>query len=261
MSEGMLAAIRQTIAILDSVDYSRYSREKAKTYLEYAAGAWKDERILVAPIVFPKFLEQALGFRLGETAGAQEMAPGGRDIPDYIPVDTRTHPFVFDCKGMDTEDLSKWRGQIERYLRVQRLRFGILTNMRDLDVYTLESKGEVQEFNFSFSQLYRDYAEDPDKSLNRENTSRFLRFVERFRYVALSKSEKLERVGKAKPWTGQETLNIELLTRRLRYIVACIHEDAASKRGLAASLLEADPDRAKAIAQEVELIATLSTTI
>ena len=106
-SKREMDIIKKTTAILDSVDYQRYSEGKAKTYLEYAAGDWTDERKLIAPILFPKFLEHILGFKLGETIGTQEASADGRDIPDYIPVDTRTHPFVFDCKGMDTFDLSK----------------------------------------------------------------------------------------------------------------------------------------------------------
>lgn len=133
--------IKKTVAILNSVDYQRYSEGKAKTYLECAAGDWTDERKLIAPILFPKFLEQILGFKLGEAIGTQEASADGRDIPDYIPVDTRTHPFVFDCKGTDTSDFSsKWYGQIRRYIEAQGLKYGILVNMRDLDVYTLESK-------------------------------------------------------------------------------------------------------------------------
>jgi len=118
--------VNRVISILDSVDYPRYSEERAKTYLEYASGSWKDERKLISPIIFPKFLEQILNFNLGETIGTQEIAAEGRDIPDYIPVDTRTHPFVFDCKGMDTDYLSKWCGQIKRYLEGQCLRYGCL---------------------------------------------------------------------------------------------------------------------------------------
>jgi len=44
-----------------------------------------------------------LGFKFGKTIATQESTVGR---PDYIPVDTRTHPFVFDAKGTDTQDLS-----------------------------------------------------------------------------------------------------------------------------------------------------------
>ena len=249
--------IKRAISILNSVDYIRYSEGSAGTYLEYSSGDWKDERKLIAPIIFPKFLEQVLGFQLGENIGAYETVTEGRDIPDYIPVDTRTHPFVFDCKGMDTDKLSKWYPQIKRYIEGQGLKYGILTNMRDLDVYTLESEQEIEAFNFSFVQLYKDYKENLLSILEKENTKHFLKFIERFRYIPLTVDEKFKRITDAKPWTDKEVLNINLLTKRLRYIVQCIHEDTFTNRKEDFILLkEADSDRAKAIAQEIESIAS-----
>ncbi|MBT9159809.1 MAG: hypothetical protein DDT26_01074 [Dehalococcoidia bacterium] len=254
MTKKEIDVIRRTVSILDSVDYHRYSQGKVETYLEYAAGDWTDERKLIAPILFPKFLEQILRFRLGETIGTQEASADGRDIPDYIPIDTRTHPFVFDCKGMDTFDLSKWYSQIKRYIEAQDLTYGILVNMRDLDVYTVESEEDLESFNFV--ELYKDFKENPASILVKENTKRFLRFVEHFSYTPLMMEGKFKKVVVAKPWTGAETLNIDLLTRRLHYIVECIYEDAGRRREELSSLAEVDPERAKAIAQEIEIIAS-----
>jgi len=72
----------------------------------------------------------------------------------------------------------------------------------------------------------------------------------------LTIDEKFKRIAEAKPWTGEETINIDLLTGRLRHIVACIHEDATASKEELVSLKEVDPERAKAIAQEIELIAS-----
>ncbi len=256
MGKNEIGVIRRTVAVLDSVDYKRYSEGKADGYLAYASGTWTDERILIAPILFPRFVEQVLGFKLGDTIGTQEPSPDSADIPDYIPADTRTHPFLFDCKGMDTRDLSVHYDQISGYVGGQRLNYGILTNMRDIDVYTLESGDEVEAYNCSVAQLYRDYREDPSGILDKENTKRFLRFVDAFRFTALTLEEKLQKVAQAKPWTGAETLNIALLTKRLRYVVQRIWEDARSKREELVLLREIDPARAKAVAQEIALIAS-----
>lgn len=256
MTKKEIDIIKRVISVLNSVDYARYSDGRSKNYLEYASGAWKDERKLIAPIIFPKFLEQVLGFSLGENIGTQETASEGKDIPDYIPVDTRTHPFVFDCKGMDTDNLSKWYPQIKRYLEGQGLRYGILTNMRDLDVYTLESEEEIEAFNFNFVQLYKDYKENLSNILERENTKHFLKFAERFKHILLTIDEKFKRIAEAKPWTGKETLNIDLLIKRLRHVVECIHEDATVNKEALILLKESDPERAKAIVQEIELIAS-----
>lgn len=256
MTKKEIDIIKRVVSVLNSVDYARYSDGRSKNYLEYATGAWKDERKLIAPIIFPKFLEQVLGFSLGENIGTQETASEGRDIPDYIPVDTRTHPFVFDCKGMDTDNLSKWYPQIKRYLEGQGLRYGILTNMRDLDVYTLESEQEIEAFNFNFVQLYKDYKENLSNILEKENTKHFLKFAERFKHISLTIDEKFKRIAEAKPWTGKETLNIDLLTKRLRHVVEYIHEDETLNKEALTLLKESDPDRAKSIVQEIELIAS-----
>jgi len=76
------------------------ARRMAKTYIEYLNGERRDEDKLISPILLRKFLEDVLGFRLGESIYAQERKKGGK--PDYIPIDIRTHPFVFDAKGTDT---------------------------------------------------------------------------------------------------------------------------------------------------------------
>ena len=256
MAKKEIEAIRKTVSILDSVDYGRYSEGKANAYLEYSSGAWVDERKLIAPILFPKFLEQALNFKLGETITTQETIAKGRDIPDYTPVDTRTHPFVFDCKGMDTLDLSKWYDQIRRYLEAQNLKYGILVNMRDLDVYTLASEQEIEAFNFNLVELYKDFKGNPAGILDKENTKRFLRFIESFKYIPLTLGQKLNKVTEAKRWTGVETLNVDLLSKRLRYVVERIYEDARLRKEELFSLKEIDPERARAIAREIGIIAS-----
>jgi len=253
MAKRGIEAIRKTISILDSsVDYKRYSQGKARGYLEYASGAWTDERKLIAPILFPKFLEQILDFKLGETIGTQESAPEGGDIPDYIPIDTHTHPFVFDCKGMNTLELSKWHDQIKRYLETQNLKYGILVNMRDLNVYTLESDEEIGAFNFNFVELYKDFKENLEGILERENTKRFLNFVETFSYKLLTREGKIERIAKAKPWTGREELNVKSLTDQLRYIVNILHNDVKQQKSELVSKAKVGRVSEESIAYEIE---------
>lgn len=255
MANEEIKAIKKTISILDSIDYTRYSEGRATNYLEYSLGSWKDEIKLIAPVIFSKFLEQILGFKLGENIGTQERVSGGRDIPDYIPIDTRTHPFVFDCKGMDTDKLSKWKHQIRRYIEGQGLKYGILSNMRDLEVFALESQQD-DALGFSFAQIYKDFIENQINILEEENTKNFLKFVELFRYKPLTIDEKFKRIAEAKPWTGKEILNIDLLTTRLHYVVECIHKDAIANKETLLLLKDEDPERVKVIAQEIELIAS-----
>jgi hypothetical protein len=136
-----LDIVKKTVQILSSVSYENYSDGKANTYLEYIEGSRADEDRLISPILLRKFLVDVLSFELGKTIATQESKGVGK--PDYIPVDTRTHPFVFDAKGTDTLDLSQHYPQIKKYIESQGLKYGILTNMRDLDVYTSERGIEI----------------------------------------------------------------------------------------------------------------------
>jgi len=247
-----LELIKKTVQILDSVSYENYSDEKVKTYLEYIKGFRADEDRLISPVLLRKFLKEILGFELGKTIATQESKGVGR--PDYIPVDTRTHPFVFDAKGTDTQRLSYHYPQIKKYIESQALKYGILTNMRDLDVYTEGQDIEIEDYNFNFVQLYKDYKKNIKLVLDKENTRRFLNFIERFKHQELTLEDKVKRIAEAKPWKGVEELNSELLTERLRAIVKMLYEDVKNRKKELAQFLEADPDKARNIAQEVEII-------
>lgn len=247
-----LDIIRKTIKILDSVSYENYSDGKARTYLEYMEGHRTDEDRLISPILLRKFLQEILGFELGQTIATQEYKAVGK--PDYIPVDTRTHPFVLDAKGTDTQDLSQHYPQIKKYIESRNLKYGILTNMRDLDVYTEEQDIEIEDYNFNFVQLYKDYKKNIKLVLNKENTKRFLNFVERFGHQKLTLEDKIRLIAEAKPWKGVEELNSELLTQRLRAIVEMLYEDVKNRKKELTYFLEANPDKARNIAQEVEII-------
>ncbi|MFQ6091037.1 MAG: hypothetical protein ACE5LD_06340, partial [Candidatus Bipolaricaulia bacterium] len=86
-----LKLIKATIRILDSPDYAHYSEGRASNYLDYFKGQRADEDKLIAHILLRRFLEQILGFKLGETIGTQESGAEGK--PDFIPTDRRPHPF------------------------------------------------------------------------------------------------------------------------------------------------------------------------
>jgi len=67
-----LSRIRKTIQILDSPDYAYYLSGKAHTYAEYFKSTWADEDRLIVPVLLPKFLEEVLGFKLGQTISAKD---------------------------------------------------------------------------------------------------------------------------------------------------------------------------------------------
>lgn len=247
-----LDVVKKTVQILNSVSYENYSDEKTKTYLEYIEGSRADEDRLISPVLFRKFLEVVLGFELGKTIATQETKAIGK--PDYIPVDTRTHPFVFDAKGTDTQHLSQHYSQIKKYIISSELKYGILTNMRDLEVYTAEEGEEIKEYNFSFIKLYEDYEQNPKTCLSEENTKRFLNFVDVFSYMPLTKGKKVERIAKAKPWGGDKELNTKALTDQLRHIVNILHNDVKQQKTNLLSLAEASEFSAESIAYEIENI-------
>ena len=193
-----------------------------------------------------------MGFKFGKTIATQESTEVGR--PDYIPVDTRTHPFVFDAKGTDTQDLSWHYPQIKKYIESQGLRYGILTNMRDLDVYTYEKGIEIEEYDFNFVKLYQDYRQSPLTCLEEENSKRFLNFVERFSYTPLTTEKKIERIAKAEPWTGKEELNVKALTDQLRHIVNILHDDVKQHKSELSAMAEAGSVSDEHIAGEIEEI-------
>ena len=193
-----------------------------------------------------------LGFRLGESIYAQERKKGGK--PDYIPIDIRTHPFVFDAKGTDTKDLSKHFPQIKKYIVSERLKYGVLTNMRDLEVYTCQGRKE-ENYSFSFVELYRDYKYDSLSCLKKSNTKKFLNFVQTFSYRPLTREEKIERIAKAKPWTGKEEIDVNSLNSKLKYIVTTLSNDAKNQKNHLIELAEMGGVNPQSIAYEIEEIA------
>lgn len=249
-----LDIIKKTVQIFDQVSYKNYSDGKAKTYFEYMEGYRADEDKLISPILLRKFLEEILGFKLGATMATQESKAVGK--PDYVSVDTRTHPFVFDAKGTDTQYLSQHYPQIKKYIESQGLKYGILTNMRDLDVYTSEEKKEKEEYNFNFINLYQDYKQNPIACLEEENTKHFLNFIETFSYTSLTKEEKIERIAKAKPWSGKEELDTRLLTDKLRHVVSILHNDVKQQKSELISIAEVGKVSAVFIAYEIENISS-----
>jgi len=244
--------IKKTIQILDSPSYENYSDGKAKTYIVYMQGSRADEDKLISPVLLRKFLEDVLDFKLGKTISTQESKGVGK--PDYIPIDTRTHPSVFDAKGTDTQVLSQHYPQIKKYIESQGLKYGILTNMRDLDVYTSEEEIEIEEYNFNFVELYQDYKEDPKTCLQKENTKRFLNFVENFSYKPLNREEKIEGISEAKPWTGKEEVNVKSLTDQLRHIVNILYNDIKQQKSELLNMAEVGKVSAESVASEMEEI-------
>lgn len=247
-----LNLLKKTIDILDSVDYSKYSR--ARSYERYVLEAHADERKLIQPILFTKFLEQVLGFKLGETVWAEQSEDG--NVPDFLPVDTYTHSFLFDTKSTAATEqtIKKHVPQIRRYIRFYKVRYGVLTNMREVDVYTEDSDSELPEFNFNFLALYKDFKYNKTTILEKENTKKFIHFVKTFSYNHLDAEKKIQRICKGSTWIGNETLKVDHLTRKLKQIVEWFEQDALNQKTSVELFVEHNPDLAKDIVRELDFI-------
>jgi len=245
--------LKRIPAILDSPDYSHYSAGKAKNYLAYFEEHRSDEDKLVAPVLLSAFIEQALEFTLGETITTQEAGESGK--PDFIPIDRRTHPFVLDAKGLDTTDLAVHYAEKSKYLKGHNAEYLVLTNMRDLAVFAEASPEPLEEYSFSFYTLYQDIQMKLAEVLERENTRRFIQFVEKFRYRKLSLQEKLDRVREA-VFQEREGLDVERLSERLNFVVKVLLDDCKRKAAFLIDIPSYDPERARSIGRELELIAS-----
>ena len=226
-----LNIIQKTIKILGFPDYKKYSKNKAKDYLEYMAiqKPEADEKRLIQPILFPKFLEEILGYTKGENIYCEESDNLG-NYPDFIPTDKLTHPWVFDTKGTDTPDLQKYSEKIKKYVAAYNIKYGVLVNMRDVNVYSISDIEEIESFNFNFVTLYREYKENTAEVLNTQNTKKFINFINTFNHKEITKDEKIKLLSEMPDWTGQEYLNTLNLTNSLRKITEWLFQDIRNRK-------------------------------
>lgn len=226
-----LKLIEKTIKILESPNYKKYSQSKAKNYIEYMSldKIIADEKRLIQPILFPKFLEEILEYTKGENIYCEEGDKSG-NYPDFVPTDRITHPWIFDTKGTDTKDLHNHLKQIRRYIESYQIKYGILINMRDVDVYSIDNKEEIELFNFNFVTLYKEYKESTDKILESQNTKKFLNFISSFNHQDITRDKKLELLAEMSDWTGLEYLNTDNLTIALRKITEWLYLDIRNRK-------------------------------
>ncbi|MBU0705241.1 MAG: type I restriction enzyme HsdR N-terminal domain-containing protein, partial [Chloroflexi bacterium] len=248
-----LALVEKTIAILEQVNWAAYGNHQAADYLAYVQGQHADEISLMDGLL-SEFLEQVLGFTLHRDLLPQITSKTTGKRPDYIPDDAHLHPFVFDAKGTDTTDLGQHYDQIARYMRAKGLRYGVLSNMRDLAVYTLQSDQPEAGFSFSFRRLYQDYQQGPTAVLQVQNTKRFLDFAHRFRRRKLDQAGKVQAIIDARHGPQDAQLDLDDLVRRLHDVVAALHDDVRQQRAALPQTLYYDNDRKERIALEIDAV-------
>lgn len=157
-----------------------------------------DEKTLIQPILFPLFLKELLNFT--NLDYIPEKRNKSNKAPDFTPIDPFTHSFIFETKGSDseTEDLVReFYTKSYDYLENQDLEMAIIANMREILVFSKQTRMKVEEYSFNIFRLYEQwkngiFIESIDsKHLNA--------FINKFSRKNLTYQQKLERISKAPP--------------------------------------------------------------
>ncbi|MDD2666450.1 MAG: N-6 DNA methylase [Methanocellales archaeon] len=264
--------IKRTVNLLDVFGklYSHHSVGRTDNYLVYvglAKGVKKaDEKTLIQPILFPAFLEEILDF--SKIDYIPEQRNENRMAPDFTPIDTLLHPFIFETKGNDSdlEDFEKeFHNKSKLYLSADlHAKYVIITNMDKLVVYEKDSEKKIEDYSFSFTRLYEDFKKKVPFDLKDENSQSFIRFVKRFHKSELTMEKKIETIASAEPYPPlfgvvteervfaeeHETLK---LTNAIRFIVDTLKDDVKNNRGKEYVLkaLRNDTLRKEQIAREI----------
>ncbi|HJX70289.1 MAG TPA: hypothetical protein VJ441_04260 [Dehalococcoidia bacterium] len=247
--------VSKLCSILDRLDYRAYSGGRVSNYLDYLRGDYKDELTLVAPVFFPEFAKEILGFTPGTSLIPKEKTEVSGERPDFMPANLHLHSFIFETKGTDCKDFTSHYPQVQGYLQKTQARYGILLNLREVIVISPSSPEAIADLSFSLEKLYRDFRSNPRAIDIQPNTRKFLNFVKEFSCQELGFVEKIKEIAQSKPWTGEETLSLEELTQKIREVVSILHEDVRSKKDELLIILGYDNSRKERVAAEIDAIA------
>lgn len=257
--------VKKTVDLLDEFSslYKHESGGRTDKYLEYVKLGKSDEKTLIQPTIFPAFLEEILDFSkvdyIPEERNKDEMAP------DFTPIDTRLHPFIFETKGSNSsrKDLEKEYENKSKYYLVSDpyAKYAIITNMSYLLAFSKDSGDLEADYSFSFVKLYQLFKNKSLFTIKDPNVQNFLRFVRKFHKVELTTEKKIESIANAKPYPPlfdviekpEEQRETIKLTDSIRFIVNILKEDAKNNRGKSFILrtLQNDAMRREHIAREI----------
>jgi hypothetical protein len=261
-----IQTIKKTIDLLDEFGhlYHEESGWSTKNYLEYVRLAQKagkaDENTLIRPTIFPAFLEDVLGF--SKIDYIPEQRNKHKQAPDFTPIDTQLHPFIFETKGNNAtlKDLEKEFEEKSKYylLADPHAKFAIITNMQELLVFSKDTLSKLEDYSFSFINLYQSFKTEGLFNIKDPNIQKFLRFVDKFKKKDLTTEKKIESIATAEPYpplvgTVAEERDSQKLTNSIRLIVNFLKEDIKNNRGKEYLLrrLENDTLRKEQIAREI----------
>lgn len=254
--------VMRCIDLLNSFDklYDVHSQGKHQNYLLYFSDNFPDEKTFIQPTLFPKFLKEILNF--SSLDYIPEKRNKANKAPDFTPIDTHTHNFIFETKGTDSSlnDLNKeFHNKSKLYLEQdQNLEFVIITNMRDFSVYSKSSGMKAENLSFSVQKMYQECKKGiHEKSRNTEN---FLEFVSRFRRKELTSKDKLERILNSEPHEDEQSnksheLNDEKILESIKKIIFLLKTDVATQGiSVMEKAMENDSSRKKPIINEINQI-------
>uniref|UniRef100_A0A7V3RI72 site-specific DNA-methyltransferase (adenine-specific) n=1 Tax=candidate division WOR-3 bacterium TaxID=2052148 RepID=A0A7V3RI72_UNCW3 len=249
-----IRVIKRLISIFDRYSklYKKISNGKFEKYEEYIRVGFIDEEELIKPKLWLDFLNEILCFPKDEYIPEYPEQTGL--TPDFTPRDLRAHPFIFEIKGSDCQDLSIHYKKVTDYIKPP-IRWAVLTNMHQLVVYEKDFHLPVSDYSFDFLLLYKTFKSQPRKILEYDNTKKFLNFIERFKYREFTLQDKIEKIKEGIPWTGQEVLDADALIESIRKIVAWLYDDIKKYRPHLTDTLHFLPRNQVEFAQEIESIA------
>lgn len=207
-------------------------------------GRWPaDERQIVAPSAFPSFARQVLAWAPGVNLSTEQQNDEGR--PDFIPADAVTHPFVFEVKGTDdgvTVGGDAHMVQVTRYLVKggSRIRRVVLTNLLGVRVFSLGAAGAVvEDYRIDLRALTAGQATDAHNDPNAQNLAQF---INEFHYVALTTSEKIDRIRSAAPWNPDlDVTSTEWVVQRISDVVRLLTADVQAQVGSLPGAVKVNP--------------------
>lgn len=258
MSREKLALIQKTIKILESYSglYNKISGGRHSDYYAYITSNTHADEQQLTKRIFENFLKDVLGFPNGAYIGESSEVTGER--PDFIPIRRRLHSFVFELKGSEECHLENHLKQLFDYVASYEVQLGVLTNMRELKVYNPPSETPIDNYSFSFAQLYKSYREKKNSPLDvidLPNTKNFLEFCERFKFRVATREDMVKAIREAADWSGNETLDIAQLDGTIHRVTRMLIEDARDKETHLPEVFAFHKERLRNIGAELEEIA------
>lgn len=230
---GALDAVQSWRALANTIKVNPTSGAPISwtAYLKKYPDGRGDERTTIGPTVFPAFVQQILGFDVGQTLAAEVSGPEGR--PDFTPADAVTHLYVFEVKGTDGGTTLKGHDpQVGRYLREGRPRINrvVLTNLVGLRVFRLAADGHTPECVLEIDLRALATIPTEAQAAATADAQRLADFINEHRFKQLTLAQKIDRVRNAPPWNpGFEVTSTDWVLSRLDSVVQAIHADVASQ--------------------------------